>query len=92
MNEFAKKCLIEMSELWHLSRTAVAGSKDRSKYNRMLWCSKWFSENHAEFTPTSAYKAFDRMLALLPASNDDVTIQFINSVVDNYDRKNLTPA
>jgi hypothetical protein len=91
MNAFAERCLLEMSTLWHTSRTAVAGQKDRGKYPRLLWCAKWFSEAHKEFTPTSAYKAFDRMLALGIASNDEATIKFINSVIDDYDRKHPTP-
>jgi len=90
LDEFAKRCLIEMSNLWHLSRTAVAGLKEGKNHGRYLWCAEHFAKEHPEFTRTSAYKAFDRMLCRYPLSNDDATIKFINQVVDEYDRKGRT--
>lgn len=84
MTPFEEKILIEMSNLWHISRTAVAGQEDRGRYQRLKWCSKWFSVEHKEFSESASYKAFDRMTAILPLSNDVETIRFINMVFDNH--------
>ena len=77
----AHQHLDRLSELWHISRTARAGE---TRYDRMRWTSQEFSKESAAFTPTAAYKALDRMLARLPASNDVETLRFINQVLDNY--------
>ena len=52
----------ELSNLWHLSRTACAGG-DSSRYARMLWASKEFARAHAEVTSGGAYKDLDGMLS-----------------------------
>lgn len=59
-----KRLLVELSNLWHLSRTACAG-KDYSRYNRMLWTSREFVKAHPELnlSSTGAYKDLDAMLS-----------------------------
>jgi len=52
----------DLSNLWHLSRTACAGS-DSSRYRRMLWASAEFSKAHPEVSSTGAYKDLDDMLS-----------------------------
>lgn len=52
----------ELSNLWHLSRTALSG-KDSSRYQRMLWASKEFAKAHPEVSSGGAYKDLDGMLS-----------------------------
>ena len=51
----------ELSNLWHLSRTALARSGSSvSKYQRKLWASQAYHDKHPEVTPLAAYKVLDR--------------------------------
>jgi len=77
-----QNCLIEMSSLWHISRTAVAGGPERSWHARKLWCATQFSIKYTEFSSTLAYKLVDRMLALYPCCNDKVTIEWLDPFLD----------
>ena len=45
----------ELINLYHLARVALSGQDD-SKYQRMLWASKKFSEKYNYVTATGAYK------------------------------------
>lgn len=50
--------LTELSNLWHTSRTAA-----NTRYDRMIWTSKWFAKEHPEYTSTAVYKDLDAYLA-----------------------------
>lgn len=53
--------LAELSNLWHLSRTALARSGDQpTNYERQLWVSKEFAKAHPNVSSTAAYKQLDR--------------------------------
>lgn len=60
----------ELSNLWHISRTALAGQytddgrthKGSSRYYRMLWTSGEYAKAHPETSSTAAYKRLDRMV------------------------------
>lgn len=51
----------ELINLWHLSRTALA-SQDCSRYNRLLWTSKTFHEEHNEYSVNGIYKDLSSIL------------------------------
>ena len=53
----------ELSNLWHLSRTALSGRDGSSRYKRMLWASDAFHKAHPHISSTAAYKDLDAMLA-----------------------------
>ena len=57
--------IAELSNLWHLSRTALSG-KSATKYARMLWASGAYHREHPETSATVAYKELDTMLQSLP--------------------------
>lgn len=50
--------LAELSNLWHISRV-----HSNSRYERMLYTSKWFVKDHPELTSTAVYKDLDTMLS-----------------------------
>lgn len=53
----------ERTELWslfHLARTAFAGTGNDTRYNRKLWASRKFSEAHSGVSSTAAYKELCR--------------------------------
>lgn len=52
-----ERLLPELSNLWHTSRVHSS-----SRYERMLYTSKWFAKDHPELTPTAVYKDLDAML------------------------------
>ena len=52
--------LDELSQLWHLSRTARPGD---SRYARLLWASGEFAKAHPSISATGAYKDLDTMLS-----------------------------
>lgn len=51
----------ELVNLYHLARIPLSG-KDDSKYQRMLWASAAFAQEHPEVTETGAYKDLDGLL------------------------------
>ena len=53
----------ELINLYHLSRTALAGDRDEhSKWARMQWASREFAKAHDYVTSTGAYKDLSNML------------------------------
>ena len=51
----------ELSNLFHLARTALAGpGQGPSRYEQKLWASKEFSKAHPEVSSTAAYKELCR--------------------------------
>lgn len=56
-----KEHLAELSNLWHLSRTACAG-KSNQRYERLLWTSRQFAVQFNYVSSTGAYKDLDAML------------------------------
>ena len=51
----------ELSNLFHLAATALAGSGQRaSRYQWQLWASKEFEKLHPEVCSTAAYKQLCR--------------------------------
>jgi hypothetical protein len=53
--------LAELSNLWHLSRTACAGARN-GRWERMNWAATQFAKNHTYVSATGAYKDLDAML------------------------------
>jgi hypothetical protein len=51
----------ELVNLYHLARTALAGTGKSGKYQQMLWASREFSKAHPDVSSTTAYKHMDRM-------------------------------
>lgn len=51
----------ELSQLWHLSRTATAGASGR--WARLVWASQQYAAVHPDVSTTAAYKVLERMLA-----------------------------
>jgi hypothetical protein len=49
----------ELSNLFHLANTALAGTSP-GRYERRLWASKEFSKAHPEVSSTAAYKELCR--------------------------------
>lgn len=49
----------ELVDLWHLSRTALAG-KPAGVYERKLWVSREYEKAHPDISSTAAYKALER--------------------------------
>ena len=50
---------LELINLYHLARTALAGQKDQSKYARMIWASNEFAKKYSYTSSTGAYKDLD---------------------------------
>jgi len=48
----------ELSNLFHLAATALAGQRP-TRYDRRLWASARFHEAHPEISETAAYKQLD---------------------------------
>lgn len=57
---FDRKEELELSELWHISRTALAGTRP-THYDRMLWTSKQWGKKHPG-EEMRAYKQIDRTI------------------------------
>ena len=54
----------ELMDLWHLARTALAGTgKESSGYERALWASAQYAKAHPETSSLAAYKMLDRIRA-----------------------------
>lgn len=56
MNKLNEEQSAELFNLYHLARAAGK----QSRYERMLYASKHFSEAHPEVSSTCAYKHLDR--------------------------------
>ena len=54
---------LELINLYHLARTALAGNPDTGKLARMVWAAKAFAKEHSYVTSTGAYKDLSNMLA-----------------------------
>lgn len=48
--------LNELSNLFHLARTALSGKPDQSPYARMLWASAAFHKANPSISASAAYK------------------------------------
>jgi len=53
----------ELANLYHLARVPLSGTGKDTPYNRMLWASARFHEEHPEVSSTAAYKELDRQSA-----------------------------
>lgn len=53
----------ELANLFHLARTALAGTDKDTRHGRMVKASAWFSEAHPEVGSTAAYKELGRQSA-----------------------------
>lgn len=47
---------LELINLYHLARTALSGTQNQSKYDRMIWATKEFNKLHPDISSTAAYK------------------------------------
>ena len=54
--------LCELVNLYHLARTALAGTGKDTRYQRMLWASREYAKT-STISEMGAYKALDRALA-----------------------------
>ena len=53
--------LIELVDLFHLARTALAGTpQGQSRHAWMVWASDQFVTRYPNYSSTAAYKALDR--------------------------------
>ena len=50
----------ELSNLYHLARTALAGTGRDTPYERMKWAAKAYSDKYPEVSSTAAYKQLCR--------------------------------
>jgi hypothetical protein len=55
--------LAELSNLYHLARTALSGSGRDTPYHRRLWASNEYAKIHPGVSETAAYKQLDREAA-----------------------------
>ncbi len=55
-----KEQIIELVNLYHLARTALAGTSDRSQYARMRWAVDEFRKTNPEVSDKRAYLELDR--------------------------------
>lgn len=61
---------LELINLWHLSRTSLAGKKDEkgnsylgsNRHARMVETARLFHQEHPEISETAAYKDLDYLL------------------------------
>ena len=60
MKKWTHAELAELSNLYHLARTALSGSEKDTIHGRMVWASNEYSKLHPEVVSTAAYKALDR--------------------------------
>ncbi len=55
-----QKHVIEIINLWHLSKAYLSGGKKEfSRYERLIWTSKEFSKKYDYLSATAAYKDLD---------------------------------
>lgn len=50
----------ELSRLFHLAKTALAGRGPVTRLDQRLWASSEYAKRHPECHPTAAYKELDR--------------------------------
>lgn len=63
MTRFINACdKHELINLYHLARTALSGEDD-SRWARMCWAARRFSEAHPQVSSTGAYKDLCALLA-----------------------------
>lgn len=60
MRAWTDKERAELANLFHLARTALAGTGEDTPYNRMRKAAQWFHEAHSEVSSTAAYKELGR--------------------------------
>lgn len=66
MTRWTPEMLAELSNLYHLARTAFAGRRDDAgnsmdtRQRRMSWAATEYERLHPEVPRTAAYKALDR--------------------------------
>lgn len=53
----------ELIRLYHLARTALAGVKPDTRYNRLIWASGAFAKKYDYVSSTGAYKDLCGLLA-----------------------------
>lgn len=53
-----KEILVELANLWHLSKV-----HSNSRYERMIYTSKYFAVAHPNLSPTAIYKDLEAWLA-----------------------------
>jgi len=57
-----KEDAAELINLYHLALTALSGAPC-GRYERMLWASRWFAQEHSYVSVVAAYKDLDGLLS-----------------------------
>jgi hypothetical protein len=52
----------ELTNLYHLARTALAGLRHANRYDRMQWAARAYANDHPGVRPTGAYKDLEGLL------------------------------
>lgn len=61
--DFTEPQKAELANLYHLARTALAGTGNDTPYQRRLWASREYAKTYPEVSSTAAYKELDRQSA-----------------------------
>ncbi len=88
----ADDIILELCNLRHLSRAALAGQqedhhpyryKSSVEYYKWTWAAAVFHKNHPELSETFAYKVLDRMLN----GSEEIARNFIDAILDDLHRR-----